>query len=101
MTAWSVGELAVDRGHAHAVVAVTRRLRYLGVDAGEICLRQLHVGRGEVLLEVLAAFRAGYGDDVAALRQYPRERELAGGARFLACELLDLRHETKVVVEVL
>src|SRR3954468_22053460 len=60
----SRGRSAVDRGHARRVVALARRLGQLRVDAGEVVVAELDVGRREVLLEVLAALGAGDRDDV-------------------------------------
>ena len=63
--------------------------------------RERDVERRDVLLEVLHPLRARDRDDVVALRQHPRERELRRGAAFLPRDLLHERHEVEVLLEVL
>src|SRR5882672_2930471 len=91
----------IDRRHTGWVVAIARRSRNLALDPIEVWLRQRHVHRGEVLLEVFAALRARDWNDVVALGQDPRERELTRGAPFLVRKLLDLCDDPEVVLQVL
>src|SRR3954454_11920372 len=93
--------LAVQRRHPTAVVALARGLRQLGVDALEVRVGQLKLGRSPVLLEVRDPLGAGDRDDVLALCQHPRKRELAGRDALLLGELADLRGEALVALEVL
>src|SRR4051794_25930277 len=93
--------LLIQRRHPAAVVALARDLRQLGVDALEVRAGQLDVKRGPVLLEIGDALRPRDRDDVIALRQHPRQRELAGGDALLLGELADLGCEQLVALEVL
>src|SRR5262249_49837580 len=58
------------------------------------------VERAEVLLQVRAPLRARDRDDVVALREDPRERELRGPAALLRGELLHAADEVEVLLEV-
>src|SRR5690606_11414790 len=71
-----------------------------GVDFLEFFGRQVDLRGGEVFFQVAGAFGAGDGDDVIALRQYPGQGELAGRAALATRDLLDLRHQVEVLLEV-
>src|SRR4030095_2347654 len=71
-----------------------------GIDARQVRGGQADVVRRPVLLEVLAALRAGNRDDVLALREHPGQGELARRGALLARDRLDLRHEIEVLLEV-
>ena len=68
---------------------------------GEIVLRQLDVGRSGVLFEVAAALGPGDRHEVLALREHPCDRQLRRRDLQLLGDLLDLRGELQVRVEVL
>src|SRR5437763_331864 len=85
--------LAIDRGHARLVVAGTRSVWNLGVDAREVLLAQLDVERGGVLFQVSAALGPGDRNHVLTLRQHPRQGELRRRDPLGAGELRDLLRE--------
>src|SRR5919112_939995 len=93
--------LAVQRRHPTAVVALAGRLGQLGVDALQVILAQLDLGRAPVLLEVGHALGAGDRHDVLAPRQHPRERKLPGRDALLLGELADLGRQPLVALQVL
>src|SRR5262249_16051952 len=59
-----------------------------------------HVDRGCVLLEVAAPLRSRDRDDVGALREHPGDRELRRRDALLRSDLLDLRRDAEIRVEV-
>src|SRR5690349_11908844 len=74
----SISLLEVDETHVAVPVARRRALRKRLLDALSVLLGQLDVARGDVLLEITHTLRSGYRDNVVALREHPRERELRG-----------------------
>src|SRR3954463_8445791 len=93
--------LAVDRAHHRFGVAQARGLGQRLRDRAQLIAGQLHVGGRHVLLEVGAALGARDRDDVVALVQDPRERELARGHALAGGELLEPGDEVEVLLEVL
>src|SRR5436190_5037386 len=92
--------LAIQRCHPAAVVALPGDLGQLGVDALEVFVGQLDVARGPVLLDVGDALGSGDRDDVVALREHPCECQLARRDALLLGELADLRRQPLVALEV-
>ena len=68
--------LKVYGGHAGFVVALTGGLGKLRVDARHVVNCQLDVDRPSIPLEVRAALRPGDRNQIVALRQHPRNRQL-------------------------
>src|SRR3954453_16150118 len=83
--------LAIQRGHPTAVVALTGGRGQLGVDVLEVLVGQLDLARGPVLLEVRDPLGSRDRDDIVALGQDPGERELPGRHALLLGELAHLR----------
>lgn len=77
-----------------------RRLHQLP-DLLLLLARQLHVQRPQVLLQVLDLLGAGDRDDVVALRQQPRQRQLARRDLLLLRQRRDAVHQLQVLGEVL
>src|ERR1039458_10460544 len=75
--------LQVDRGHPGLVIAIPRRLRQLSLDPRQVIVAELHVDRRRVLLQVLAALRAGNRDQILALSQHPGQGQLCGSDALL------------------
>src|SRR5439155_706714 len=71
------------------------------LEVAQVLVGQLDVEHRDVRLEVPDPGRAGDGNDVLALRQHPRERDLRGGAALRGCELLDSLDQLEVLLEVL
>src|SRR6185295_8033721 len=71
------------------------------VDPLEVARAQRDRERAQVFFEIAAALGPGDRQDVVALRQEPRQRELTGLHALLLRDLLDPMDERKVVVEVL
>src|SRR5690349_9691259 len=93
--------LAIQRGHPAPVVALAAGRGQLGVDPREVVLGQLDVARAPVLLEVGHALGAGDRDDVVALGEHPRQRQLARRRALLLGELAELRGQELVALQVL
>ena len=76
------GALSIRPSYVRIAVAGDRRHDL--VEHRELVVRERDLGRRDVLLEVRAALRARDRHDVVALREHPRERELAGVTPFSA-----------------
>ena len=94
--------LSINRPHPRLVIP--RPLRHaLGrdlLDLLQIARRELHLEGADVFLEILPLLRPGDRHDVLALRQHPRERELGRRALLPPRDLLDVRHQVEVLLEV-
>src|SRR5262245_37807130 len=90
-----------DDAHVGVALAGGRAAGRRLLEALEVLVAQLDLGRGEVLLQVLHALRARDRDDVLALTQQPRERELRRGDVLLLRDLEHALDELEVALEVL
>jgi len=72
-----------------------------GVNPAKVFVAQRDVRRGEVLLEICAALRAGYWHDVAPLAEDPRQRELPGRDALFLGDRPDAIDQLEVPLEVL
>lgn len=70
-------------------------------DLRHILLRQLHIPRIPVLLEVLDPLGAGDGNHIIPLLQQPGQRELGGGAAVLGRHVAEMLDDLDVVPAVL
>src|SRR6266849_10637214 len=97
-----VNLLRVDQ--IHHVFGVAQSRRGTGgkdfIQATQVVLRQFQIHCGGVFLKILAALRAGDGDNVVTLRQHPRERQLGWLASFFARDLFDFFHEIEILLKV-
>src|SRR5262245_64253682 len=84
--------LAIYGGHHDGLIAVARGCarREGGVDFRKLAVRQNHIGRAGVLLEILATLGAEERHDVLALREQPSERELGRRDFLCSCQLAHL-----------
>ena len=72
-----------------------------GIDLGKFVRGKDHINSRGIFFEIFDSFRARYWDNIAALRQYPRQGHLAGFDSFSACYSFDFPDQTKVLFEVL
>src|SRR3954469_18865557 len=101
---YSWGESRVDGAHVAVPVAPDGVARHDLLQTREVGGRELHVGCGDVLLQVPHPLRAGDRDDASkivhsALGEDPGEGELAGGAALLGRDLADLLDQPQVGLE--
>src|SRR5512134_919999 len=88
-------------GCRRITLASGRPLRQQLVDPAQIVVGQRDGKRADVLLEIAPAARAGNGHDILALSENPGERELGRLTALRGRQLLDMRHEVEVALEVL
>src|SRR5207248_8523056 len=95
--------LAVHLRHLLLAVARPGHLlrRKRRVERDHLVRHQSHIGRGDVLLEVLPSLRTGNRHDVWAFVQQPGERDLPWGYSLARRQLAHGRSRPHVRVEVL
>ena len=67
----------------------------------DVCCCELHRDCARVFFEIAAPFGAGNGNDVAAARQHPGERDMRWLAMLLRGELLHFAYEIEIARKVL
>lgn len=84
-------------------VAMTHDLSLLDLvpDLLDLLLREMHLGRPDILLHILDLLRARDGYDVVSLRRQPRKRQLARRAALLICQCLEAVNQHQVLRKVL
>src|SRR6185369_6670619 len=70
------------------------------IEARNVLLCKPDLRSGRVLFEVTATLRAGYGDNIFALSQHPRQRKLPGCHSLLASDLGNPSNQLQVLCEV-
>src|ERR687893_539186 len=93
--------LSVYGAHVRVALAGGGALRGSLFDAPEVLVSKRDLHRGDVLLQILAAFGAGDGDYILPLVQQPCQRKLAGGHAFFVRYLFDPIDQLQVLLEVL
>src|SRR3954471_15204943 len=95
------GPLQTEALHrlGRVALALGRPVRERLVEPPQVVVSERDLRRGDVLLEVLHALRAGDRHDVLASRENPRDGDLARLRIVLAGDLLDHAHELHVLVE--